>query len=160
MRLSHLLLASIALGFTTTPSAAHQKTVLAVIEPAFSHHSLNRAKLAAIYLRERFHWSDGTKIEPVNLPADGSARLLFSRAVLGRGPQDLEPYWNRRYFDGILPPYVLHSPRAVLRFVARTRGAVGYIPYDMVDARVRVVLLITDHGRVRRPALPLISQNR
>ncbi len=160
MRRSPLLLAFVVLGLHTTASADRQPPFLAVIEPAFSHHPLNRAKLAAIYLRERFHWPDGTKIEPVNLPADGYARLLFSRAILGRRPQDLEPYWNRRYFDGILPPYVLHSPQAVLRFVAQTRGAVGYVPYDMVDARVRVVLIITAHGHLRAGVPPPDSQGR
>lgn len=160
MRRSPLLLACLVLGFYAPASLAQQQPLLAVIEPAFSHHLLSRTKLAAIYLCERFHWSDGTKIEPVNLPADGAARLLFSRAVLGREPQDLEPYWNRRYFDGILPPYVLHSPQAVLRFVARTRGAVGYIPYDMVDARVRVVLIVTAHGHLRASAAPPSSQSR
>jgi ABC-type phosphate transport system substrate-binding protein len=42
----------------------------------------------------------------------------------------------------------LSSQEAVLRFVAQTPGAVGYVSYCVVDARVKVALVITAAGQV------------
>ncbi len=110
--------------------------------------SMGKSELAAIYRRKKNYWEDGTKIEPVNLPAESPARRTFSKAVLGYAPEELEQYWNDRYFHGVLPPYVLSSDEAILRFVAETPGAIGYVPYCDADKRVAVVLVINAKGHV------------
>jgi len=110
--------------------------------------SMGKSELAAIYRRKRNYWEDGTKIQPVNLPAENPARRTFSKAVLGYAPEELEQYWNDRYFHGVLPPYVLSSEEAVLRFVAETPGAIGYVPYCDADKRVTIVLVISAKGHV------------
>ncbi len=110
--------------------------------------SMGKNELAAIYRRKKNYWEDGTKIEPVNLPAESPARRTFSKAVLGYAPEELEQYWNDRYFHGVLPPYVLSSDEAILRFVAETPGAIGYVPYCDADKRVAVVLVINAKGHV------------
>jgi hypothetical protein len=51
------------------------------------------------------------------------------------------------YFHGLLPPHVLASTEAVLRFVASTPGAIGYVPLCDADARVTMLLAIDIHGR-------------
>ncbi len=110
--------------------------------------TIGKSELAAIYRRRKFYWEDGTKIQPVNLPANSAARRIFSLAILGYTPAELEQYWNDRYFHGVLPPYVLTSEEAVLRFVSQTPGAIGYVPYCAADKRVAIVLVISANSRV------------
>ncbi len=84
-------------------------------------------------LRQRF-WPDGTPAHPVNLPASSPLRERFSLAVLDESVQDLAPYWNERYFHGTRPPLSVASEKAVLLFVARTKGAVGYVDGPRADS--------------------------
>jgi ABC-type phosphate transport system substrate-binding protein len=109
---------------------------------------LTAGTLARIYLRKRQLWDDRSRIIAVNLPANHPLRRNFSAWVLGHSPEDLEWYWNDAYFHGVLPPTVLDSEEAVLRFVADTPGAIGYVSACAVDKRVVVVF------RLPHPAGP------
>jgi hypothetical protein len=110
--------------------------------------SVDAETVALIFKRRKQLWSDGRRIVAVNLPADHPLRRRFSRAILGLSPESLEDYWNEQYFHGVMPPHVLASETAVARFVAETRGAIGYLPYCGLDAaRVQVLLLIDAQGR-------------
>lgn len=101
--------------------------------------SPNLAQIAQIYLKKRRYWRDGSTIVPVNREAGSTARSSFSRAVLRSDVEHHGAYWNRQYFQGILPPITLASSEAVLRFVAEDTRAVGYVPASLADVRVRVV---------------------
>lgn len=156
MRPISFFCATIILGIgceSAIPLVTAAEQPLAIIVPANQAKlSLGKSTLAAIYRRKKFYWEDGTKIQPVNLPADHPARYIFSQAILGYAPEELEQYWNDRYFHGVLPPYVLTSEEAVLRFVAETPGAIGYVPYCDADERVAIVLVITAKGHVSASA--------
>lgn len=86
----------------------------------------------AFLARQRF-WPDGEAVHPVNLPASSTLRAEFSRLVLGESVKDLVPYWNERYFHGTRPPPTVASEAAVLLFVQRTRGGVGYVGEPLVQ---------------------------
>lgn len=128
--------------------AAEAGRAVAVVVAAQTGRALNMEGLALVYRRKTRFWIDGAKIIPVNLSATNPLRQQFSRVVLGSSVEDLERFWDDMYFHGESPPYVLSSEEAVLRFVARTPGAVGYVGYCNVDFRVKVVLVFTAVGRV------------
>lgn len=98
--------------------------------------------LREVYLRRRRVWQDGSRVIAVNLPADGDARRRFSKRVLGRLPQDLSPYWDRLYFDGIRPPLVLRTSEAVCAYLATEPKAIGYVPSREVDPLACRVLFV------------------
>ena len=77
-------------------------------------------------IRQRF-WPDGSAAHPVNLPASADVREAFSLAVFGQPVRDMAAYWNERYFHGTRPPPTLASEAAVLLFLERTPGGVGYV---------------------------------
>lgn len=135
-------------GCAISSSWAAEEPLAVIMQAGQAKLNLGRNELAAVYRRKRNFWEDGTKIQAVNLPVESPARRTFSKAVLGYAPEDMEQYWNDRYFHGILPPYVLSSAEAVLRFVAETPGAIGYVPYCDADKRVSVVLVINAKGHV------------
>lgn len=134
------------------PLARAAEPVLAVIvHPATDTGDVDGGALALIYKRRRLLWNDGSRIQPVNLPADHPLRRRFSRAVLHRTPEGMDDYWNEQYFQGVLPPYVLASETAVLRFVADTAGAIGYVAHCAVDGGVRVLMLVDHGGQILPP---------
>jgi hypothetical protein len=77
-------------------------------------------------MRER-RWPSGAAAHPVNLPATSELRERFTRALFGQSVQDQAPYWNERYFHGTRPPPTVASEAAMLLFIERTPGAVGYL---------------------------------
>ncbi len=100
---------------------------------------LSPALVAGVFARKRQLWRDRSPIVPVNLPAAHPLRRAFSRWVFDKTPEEMQDYWNDQYFHGVLPPPVLASEEAVLRFVASTPGAIGYVSSCLVDHRVDVV---------------------
>jgi ABC-type phosphate transport system substrate-binding protein len=136
------------LGILLLPgfSRATDEAMAVIVAPGHIK-ALKKEDLALVFKRKKLYWSDGSKIQPVNLPASNLLRRAFSQAVLGATPEELEQYWNDRYFHGVSPPFVLGSEEAVLRFVAETPGAIGYVPLCGVDSRVTVALVISAAGR-------------
>jgi hypothetical protein len=137
-------LACLALPAQATPGEG----AIAVIVAPGHGASVKKDELALIFKRKKLFWPDGSRIQPVNLPAANSLRHAFSLAVLGASPEELEQYWNDLYFHGVSPPYVLSSEEAVLRFVAETPDAIGYVAFCSVAGRAKTVLVITASGRI------------
>ncbi len=112
---------------------------VAVIVGTEFRTELTREDLRAIFLQKRRFWESGIKIQAVNLPPANRARRVFSTRVLGATPEELDDYWKEMYFHGERPPYVFASEEAVLRFVAQTPGAIGYVHACTADKRVHIV---------------------
>ena len=90
--------------------------------------SVTRAKLSAIYMKRTRSWPDGTEIFPINRPADSQLRERFSQVVHRKSVPYVTRYWQRLIFSGrAVPPRVLRSDAAVLRYVQRNAEAVGYV---------------------------------
>lgn len=90
--------------------------------------------LRRIFLMRQVMWPGGTPAHPVNLPASSSVREVFSEALFGQSVREQAPYWNERYFHGTRPPPTVASEAAVLLFVERTEGAVGYVSAPEAEA--------------------------
>lgn len=121
---------------------AAQVQVAVITAPTAPRLSFDRDTLRNIYLKRIFVDSDGIKLTPVNLPADSPLRDAFTRTILHMSEQPMQAYWDKQYFQGVSPPYVLASDEAVIRFVAATPGAVGYVASCHANASIRVVMLL------------------
>lgn len=147
-----LLAAALAAACVDARALEPATTLAVVVVAGGNTPAITPAELALIYRRKKLFWSGGGRINPVNLQASDPLRQLFSRTVLGQSPAEMQAYWNGMYFNGISPPHVLASPEAVLRFVAQTPGAIGYVPFCDADARVKVLLALTAAGPVSETA--------
>lgn len=127
------------------------ETRLAIVVSASRNDQPGEDEIAQIFKRKKLFWSDGTRIQPVNLPADHPLRLSLMRHLLHQTADAQQEYWNEQYFHGVLPPHVLASEEAMLRFVANTAAAIGYLPACPLDPRLRAVLLISAEGRLLKP---------
>lgn len=156
LKLPHFLLAALLCAIALPSWPDEEEAVAVIVAP----HQLGRlsglADLALVYRRKRLLWADGARIQPVNLPPDHPLRRIFSLRVLNASPKGLSQYWSTMYFHGISPPHVLASEEAVLRFVAETPGAIGYVAACKIDPRVKPVLWLMPNGDVSSQA-PLLK---
>ncbi len=121
-------------------------------------NELTLKRLENIFLKKTLVNSQGIRWIPLNLNADNPIRQAFSQTLFKQRPEDMEAYWNSQYFQGISPPYVVASETAMLRFIASTSGAIGYILPCHLDSSVQVVLKIKVAGPVEKNCTPLIPQ--
>lgn len=147
MSRSLFLVLAISLLMPLPVPAAEPGVIAVIVSPGHSAR-LNADDLALIFSRKKLYWANGKKIHPVNLSSDNPLRRDFSQAMLGNMPEAQAEYWNGLYYHGISPPHVVNSQEAMLRFVAETRGAIGYVNACMVDSRVKALLWIDQAGEV------------
>lgn len=122
--------------------------IAVVVGAASEVREISLDVLRELYLRRRRVWPHGSRVIPVNLPADTQVRQTFSKRILGRLPQDLVGYWNRRYFEGVQPPLVLQTPQAVCAYLAVERDAIGYVPLaDVARETCRILLVLPGASR-------------
>ena len=90
--------------------------------------SLSREFLVDAFLKRSTHWDGGETLRPVDQRVDSPARRRFSEKVLQRSVAAVKNYWQQRIFSGReLPPPELESDEAVISYVSKHRGAVGYV---------------------------------
>lgn len=143
--LCRLLLAfSLAFSQPETQSPWAGEALAVVMAAGSQPDKLSLETVRLVFNRKSLVDSEGKRWIPVNLPASHPLRRAFSQGVFHALPEDLEEYWNVQYFHGINPPEVLASEEAVLRFVAGTEGAIGYVRASLVDRRVKVLLRLPE----------------
>ena len=145
-----LITAMMMAGFAM---AKENATIIAVV--VSSQQNAEQLKLSSknlnlIYWRKQLFWPEGLRVKPVNLRSQDPLRMQFSQTVLGSIPNAQIDYWNGQYFNGILPPHAVDSEEAVLRYVAQTKGAVGYVSACAVDDRVQALLWLTPGGEIKK----------
>ena len=89
-------------------------------------------------------WSscNGETIRPVDLPPASAIRRRFSSSVLKRSVAAVRSYWQQRIFTGRdVPPPELESDEAVVRYVTKYEGAIGYVAPSAKVGDAKVLLL-------------------
>jgi len=109
---------------------------------------INIRQLEHIYRRKTRINKQGERWVPINLGVKNALRQTFSAKLFKQRPEEMEAFWNIQYFKGITPPYVVSSEEAVLRFIAHTPGAIGYIKPCHLDSRVRVLLKLSIQAKI------------
>ena len=90
--------------------------------------SVNRDFVADVFLKRISRWDDGALALPTDQAAGSAVRRAFSATILNRSVGAVRSYWQQRIFSGRdTPPPEVDSDAAVVQFVARYRGAIGYV---------------------------------
>ncbi len=137
-----LLLAGGRFGCAADPAPPEEAQIAIIASNLDSLPKIDEGSLREVYLKRIFLNSDGRPYIPVNLPATHPLRNAFVSTVLKMSTPQMQIYWDRRYFQGVNPPYVLGSQKAVVKFVAATPGAIGYVQLCHVTPEVHVILLV------------------
>jgi len=107
---------------------------------------ISKSSLKKIYLGKLKKYSNGDKIKPVDLPSDTAIHKMFYTLVMNKSNSAMNRYWSKLKYTGKgKPPKELTNNREIIKWVAATKGAVGYIDDRYVKylkKSVKVVLTI------------------
>jgi ABC-type phosphate transport system substrate-binding protein len=102
--------------------------------------SLSREELADLFLKKVSAWREGTLVLPVDQLEETAVRENFNREILHKSNSAVRAYWQQRIFAGRdVPPPERENDGAVLDFVRRNRGAVGYVTAESPTAGVKAL---------------------
>ena len=120
--------ALVLLGFSGTVSGEPRADYRVIVNPTNELATVDRQFLADAFLKKTTTWPHGEVIHPVDLPADSPVRRQFSDEVLHRSVSEVKGYWQQRIFSGRdVPPPELDNDEAVVAYVTKYSGAVGYV---------------------------------
>ncbi|HTS26015.1 MAG TPA: hypothetical protein VMH81_09070 [Bryobacteraceae bacterium] len=112
--------------------------VKVIANPDVGAVSATSAEIKAIFLETKYALSDGSRVQPVILK--GSACEAFARIYLGKSARGLETYYRGLVFSGTgLIPKMLDSESEIIAYVARTKGAIGYVSSTTATNGVKVL---------------------
>jgi len=118
------------LAWMAAPPAAGQSAAAykVIVNPQNPNIQVERRFLLEAFLKKTTHWRHGEPIRPVDLAADSPVRRRFSQEALNRSVAAVKSYWQQSIFAGRdLPPPELDSDEAVVQYVLRYPGAIGYV---------------------------------
>ncbi len=99
-----------------------------IVHPSNPVTSVDRGLLLDMFLRKTTRWPNEQVVRPIDLPTNSPTRERFSSEALGRSVSAVKAYRLQVIFSGHgVPPPELDSDEQVVRFVARTEGAIGYV---------------------------------
>ena len=131
-----MALALLSLAFAAAPSV---RAETAVIVHAGNNTPLDDDAIAKIFLRQVKTFPDGSVAAPVN-QREGATSDDFRSKILKKNASQFKAYWAQQLFTGgAKPVQELDGDDAVLKFVAETPNAIGYIDASKVKGGVKVV---------------------
>jgi ABC-type phosphate transport system substrate-binding protein len=112
---------------------------MAVIVNAANKTPLDDDAVAKIFLRQVKTFPDGSVAAPVN-QHENAASDEFRSKILKKNASQFKAYWAQQLFTGGAKPLQeLDGDEAVLKFVAETPNAIGYVDASKVKGGVKVV---------------------
>jgi hypothetical protein len=135
-RKSIQLLLILALLGAVSASAADFKVIA---NASVGASSVSSEELKGVFLVTKTSLSDGSHVEPV-LGKGGPAHEAFLKQFIGKSPTALETYYRSLVFTGKASmPKTADSDAEVTAYVAKTKGAIGYVAADAPAAGVKVL---------------------
>jgi ABC-type phosphate transport system substrate-binding protein len=140
-----LAFAGVCLALCELPARADTRSseeFLVIVNRANPAREVSAELAAEAFLKKTTRWSNGENIRPVDLAPDSGIRRRFSASVLKRSVAAVRSYWQQRIFTGRdTPPPELDSEDAVVRYVSKYEGAIGYVASSTKVGDAKVLLL-------------------
>jgi ABC-type phosphate transport system substrate-binding protein len=113
-----------------------------IVHPDNPAQRVSHRFVADAFLKRTVRWPHGELLAPVDLTPKSGLRAEFSEQVLGKPLTALRMHWQQIIFTGRgLPPPELGTEAAVVQYVLRERGALGYVSQGSACAPAKVVTL-------------------
>jgi ABC-type phosphate transport system substrate-binding protein len=115
---------TLGLAAASPASAADFKVVA---NPSVKASEISLDDLKSVFLGTRTSLPDGSQVEPV-LAKGGATHEAFLKEYLGKSDSALSTYYRSLVFTGKgAMPKSLESDAEIAAYVARTKGAIGYV---------------------------------
>lgn len=130
-----LFAAAILVLMPLVSSAAEVKVIA---NPSVAASSISSADIQAVFLLDKDSFG-GSHVEPV-LAKSGAAHEAFLKAYLGKNDSALQAFYRSLVFTGKASmPKSLSSDADIVAYVARTKGAIGYVSSSASISGVKVL---------------------
>lgn len=137
MKKRHPLLLFLAISFLLCQHA--QAQVLVIANPSVKSVEISKDDLRDIFTGASSSLKGGHGVIPVLLK-QGTAYEAFLNLYIGKSDSAYRASWRSLVFSGEgVMPRSLDSDAAMVEYVARTRGAIGYIGTTAPHAGVKVL---------------------
>ncbi len=104
--------------------------------------SITVAELRSVFLENKRSLSDGSHVEPV-LANGGAAHEAFLRQYVGKRDDALRTHYRTMVFTGTgAMPKFLDTDAEIVNYVAKTKGAVGYVSSDFPAEEVKILHIL------------------
>jgi hypothetical protein len=126
----------LAVGCAVTASAADIKVIA---NPSVGASAVSADEIKGVFLATKTSLSDGSHVEPV-LEKDGPAHEAFLKQFIGKTDTALETYYRSLVFTGKASmPKTLAADAEMVAYVAKTKGAIGYVSAGASTAGVKTL---------------------
>jgi len=124
----YLQAAVVAAGLITFASGNAQAGGVKIIaNSSVKSDTISADDLKAVFLEEQSSLKDGSHVEPV-LEKGGATHEAFVKEYLGKSDSALQIYYRSLVFTGKgSMPKAVGSDADVVAYVAKTKGAIGYV---------------------------------
>jgi len=131
--------------------------VKVIANSAISSASISDSELRSVFLLQRKTLKDGTAAEPV-LQKRGPVHDAFCKQFLSRDGEEIGIYYDGIVFTGKgSMPKQLNSDADVLKYVARTPGAIGYVSSSARADGVKVLMIVSEKAKKQRSLLTRVE---
>ena len=149
----HFRISVAVLGLTALLSgvASAASGLKVIANPSVKVDSISAEELKSVFLEQRSSLPDGSRVEPV-ISKGGTAHEVFVKQYLGKSDADLQNYYRSLVFTGKgSMPKVVASDTEIAAYVARTKGAIGYVSSDTsIDGAKTLVVLENENTGSRK----------
>lgn len=114
-----------------------------IVNKTVPDKSLSKEDIKKVFLGKKIKWDDGSRIN-VAVMSDGDAHQELVKEYVQRSAAQFTVWWRRQVFTGRGSfPKTFSSEADMIKYVAETDGAVGYISSNVATDKVKT-LAITD----------------
>ena len=132
------ILAAVALA-ALCAGALFAADVKVIVNPSVGASAVTADELKGVFLGTKTSLSDGSRVEPV-LMKTGPAHASFLKEYVGKTEAALETYYRSLVFTGKgNMPKTLASDAEMVAYVAKTKGAIGYVSAAAATAGVKTL---------------------
>lgn len=126
--MKHLRTLLVVAGLATFAAVnAQAGSVKIIANLSVKADSISVDELKNVYLEDTSSLKDGSHVEPV-LAKSGATHEAFVKDYVGKNDSALQTYYRSLVFTGKgSMPKVLGSDAEVVAYVAKTKGAIGYV---------------------------------
>jgi TonB family protein len=147
---NHRLLPLVAIVVIFAPVRVIAADIKVIANGSVKADMISANEVKSVFLEEYNSLGDGTHVEPV-LEKDGPVHEAFLHEYLGGTDDDLQNYYRALVFSGRgSMPKQLGSDAEVVAYVARTKGAIGYVSAETIGEDVKTLTIVRGGNGAQR----------
>lgn len=120
-------------------SVSFAADIAIIANNSVSDASLSKGAIKDIYTGKQVKWSDGSKIH-MSAQKKNDTHKAFTKGFVAKSPSQFRMFWKKQVFTGKgKAPKAFKSDAAIMKYVAETDGAIGYVSSGVAVDGVKTI---------------------